>query len=236
MAVSLRLAASSAVTGAGEAGLRALAKLDQVMSARLRSRVRAVRDATESPDPGVSEVEPEILLEVARACRDRLRLSFAYSAGSGAESEPAVEPVRMVTTGHRWYLMAWDLDRGDWRTFRLDRLRDLRIGSVHFSDRPHPDPVDYVQSSVTSSPYRHEVRVRIHAGIDELADRLPPQVARLEADDRPGWTLMTTGGDSLEWLAVHIAMLGRQTEVIGPPALSEAAAQLALALERLSGR
>src|SRR4051812_15055805 len=134
-AVSLRLAAGGTVAGAGEAALRALAKLDQVMPPRLRAEVRAVHGATETLlGPGV-EIDAELLVTLARACRDAVRVWFRYAARSGDERERTVEPVRMVTTGRRWYLMAWDTDRDDWRTFRLDRMREVVATTWRFRPR-----------------------------------------------------------------------------------------------------
>lgn len=225
-AVSLRLASGGTVAGAGEAALRVVAKLDQVMPPRLRAEVRAVHGATETlVAPGV-EIDAEVLVTLARACRDAVRVRFAYAGREGEARERTVEPVRMVATGRRWYLMAWDADRGDWRTFRLDRMRDVVATTWHFRPREHPDPVDYVQRSVTAAPYRYLARVRIHARADRVRELVPPQVGRVE-DDRDGWCLLLAGGDDPDWLAMHVARLGYEAEVLDPPELREAAARLA---------
>jgi len=237
-AVSLRLAAGGTVAGAGEAALRALAKLDQVMPPRLRAEIRAVHGATETlVGPGV-QIDAEVLTTLARACRDAVRVRFGYVGKGGApERERTVEPVRMVTTGRRWYLMAWDVDRDDWRTFRLDRMRAVTATTWRFRPREHPDPVAYVQRAVTGAPYEYVARVRLLATADEVRELLPPQVARVE-EDRDGWCVLAVGGDSLEWLAVQVARLGFEAEVLDPPELREAAAALAgriLAMARNPG-
>jgi predicted DNA-binding transcriptional regulator YafY len=225
-AVSLRLASGGTVAGAGEAALRALAKLDQVMPPRLRAEVRAVHGATETlVGPGV-EIDAELLVTLALACRDAVRVRFRYAGRAGEERERTVEPVRMVTTGRRWYLMAWDTDRDDWRTFRLDRMRDAVATTWRFRPREHPDPVAYVQNSVTGAPYRYLARVRLHAPPDRVRELVPPQVGRVE-DDRDGWCVLVAGGDDLDWLAVHVARLGFEAQVLDPPELREAAALLA---------
>ncbi|MFF5992242.1 helix-turn-helix transcriptional regulator [Prauserella flavalba] len=225
-AVSLRLASGGTVAGAGEAALRALAKLDQVMPPRLRAEVRAVHGATETlVGPGV-EIDAEVLVTLARACRDAVRVRFAYAGRDGERTERTVEPVRMVATGRRWYLMAWDVDRGDWRTFRLDRMREPVATTWRFRPRDHPDPVTYVQRAVTAAPYRHLVRVRLRAGADEVRALVPPQVGRVE-EDRDGWCVLAVGGDDLDWLAMHVARLGVEARVLDPPELREAAARLA---------
>ncbi|WP_227978945.1 helix-turn-helix transcriptional regulator [Nocardia spumae] len=225
-AVSLRLAAGGTVAGAGAAALRALAKLDQVMPPRLRAEVRAVHDATETlVGPGI-EIDAELLVVLARACRDAVRVRFRYAGRDGAERERTVEPVRMVTTGRRWYLMARDVDRADWRTFRLDRMREVTATTWRFRFTEYPDPVEYVQRAVTAAPYRHIARVRVRARPEQVRELIPPQVGRVE-DDRDGWCVLALGGDDLDWLAVHVAQLAFDTQVLEPPELRAAAGRLA---------
>ncbi|MGW5415118.1 helix-turn-helix transcriptional regulator [Actinomadura geliboluensis] len=225
-AVSLRLASGGTVAGSGEAALRALTKLDQVMPPRLRAEVRAVHGATDTlAAPGV-EVDPELLVTLARACRDAVRVRFRYAGRGDADRERTVEPVRMVATGRRWYLMAWDVDRGDWRTFRLDRMRAAAATTWHFRAREHPDPAAFVQRAVAEAPYRHLARMRLHAPPGRVRELVPPQVGRVE-DDRDGWCVLIVGGDDLEWLAVRVVGLGFEAEVLEPPELREAAARLA---------
>ncbi|GGO19639.1 helix-turn-helix transcriptional regulator [Micromonospora parathelypteridis] len=233
-AISLRLASGGTVAGAGEAALRALAKLDQVMPSRLRAEVRAVHGSTETLIGPVAEIDAELLMTLARACRDAVRVRFRYAGRDGGEHERTVEPVRMVTTGRRWYLMAWDVDRDDWRTFRLDRMRAAVATTWRFRVRVHPDPVAFVQRSVTEAPYRHLARVRVHAPADRVRDMVPPQVGRVE-DDRDGWCVLVVGGESLDWVAAHIARLSYDVEVLEPPELREAAAQLARRLTAMAG-
>ncbi|GIE98439.1 helix-turn-helix transcriptional regulator [Paractinoplanes rishiriensis] len=233
-AVSLRLASGGTVAGAGEAALRALAKLDQVMPARLRAEVRAVHGATETLTVPAAQIDPELLVTLARACRDAVRVRFSYAGRGGADRERTVEPVRMVTTGRRWYLMAWDVDRADWRTFRLDRMREVTATTWRFRPREHPDPVAYVQRAVAESPYRYVARVRLHAPADRVREFVPPQVGRVE-EDGDEWCVLISGGDQLDWLAVHVARLGFEAEVLEPPELREAAARMAQRLAAMAG-
>jgi predicted DNA-binding transcriptional regulator YafY len=233
-AVSLRLASGGTVAGAGEAALRALAKLDQVMPPRLRAEVRAVHGATETLlGPGV-EIDAELLVTLARACRDAVRVRVLYAGRGGEERERTVEPVRMVATSRRWYLMAYDVDRDDWRTFRLDRMREVAATTWRFRPREHPDPVAFVQRGVTEAPYRHLARVRLRARPEQVRELVPPQVGRVE-EDRDGWCVLVTGGDDLDRIAVHVAWLGFEAEVLDPPELREAAARLARNLVALAG-
>ncbi len=242
-AVSLRMASGGTVAGAGEAALRALAKLDQVMPPRLRREVRALHGATDTlADPGVA-IDPELLVTLARACRDAVRVRFRYARGATAgvpDAEPrerTVEPARMVTTGRRWYLLAWDVERDDWRTFRLDRMREVAPTTWRFRPREHPDPAAYVQRSVTQAPYRHVARFRVYAAPERVRALVPPQVGRVEADtDSPAGgpsCLLIVGGDDLGWLAVHVVRLGFDADVLEPPELRHAAGALSARLAAL---
>ena len=207
IAVSLRLAAGGTVTGASEAALSTLAKLDQVMPPRLRSEVKAIHDSTVTLTSARDVVDGDVLLALARACRDLVRVRFGYDARDGAATERWVEPVRLVATGRRWYLMAWDVDREDWRTFRLDRMRSVAPSTWRFTPREHPDPAEYVQRSVTRAPYGHHARVLVHAPIEEVAARTDERWVDLTAVDG-GTTLLEASADALEWLAFHVVWLG----------------------------
>jgi predicted DNA-binding transcriptional regulator YafY len=241
-AVSLRLATGGTVTGAGDAALRTLAKLDQVMPPRLRAEVRALRDATDTladDRGGAAQVDGDVLLALARACRDGVRVRFAYAARDGETRRRYAEPVRLVATGRRWYLMAHDLDRDDWRTYRLDRLSDLEVTTWRFAPREHPDPAAYVQRSVTASPYRYVVRARVDAPAERVRDDVPASVGAVEDDpERPGGCVLTAGGDDPVWLALRLAGLGDAldcaVEVLEPPEVRDAAERLAQRLRAMA--
>ncbi|MDX6238796.1 MAG: hypothetical protein QOG10_3611, partial [Kribbellaceae bacterium] len=233
-AVSLRLAAGGTVAGAEEAALRTLAKLDQVLPPRLRAEVRAVHGATDTlTGPGI-EVDAELLVTLARACRDAVRVRFQYAGRDSDGRLRMVEPVRMVATGRRWYLMAWDVDRDDWRTFRLDRMREATATTWRFQPREHPDPVAHVQQSVVAAPYRYVARVRVRADAGQVRGMVPPSVGRVD-DDRDGCCLLTVGGDDPEWLAMRVAGMHFDVEVLEPPEVREAAARLSRRLARIAG-
>jgi predicted DNA-binding transcriptional regulator YafY len=225
VAVSLRLAAGGTVAGASEAALRALTKLDQVLPGKLRSEIAAILGATEMIGTPGTEVDGEALLRLARCCRDRVRATFGYTAREGATSSRRVEPVRLVATGRRWYLMAWDVDREDWRTFRLDRIRDVTVGTWRFPPREHPDPVEYVRASI-SPPRTYLARVRVRAPYDVVRDRLRPGSAQVVDLGEPDACLLEAGADNLYGMAFHLAWLGFETEVLEPPELREVLAEL----------
>lgn len=150
IAVGLRTAAGSAVSGIEEASVRALAKLAQVLPARLRHRVSTLGAAT-VPLPGAGQgVDPELLAVLAGAVAGPERLRFAYRAADGAESRRLVEPHRLVATGRRWYLVAYDNDREDWRIFRVDRMEAPLPTGVRVPPRelPAPDAAAYVATKL----------------------------------------------------------------------------------------
>jgi len=225
-AVALRLASGSAITGAAEAALRALAKLDQVMSPRLRAEVRAVYGATETLGGPETEIDAEVLTALARGCRDATRMRFRYATRDEPDRERTVEPVRMVAAGQRWYLMAWDVDRDDWRTFRLDRIRELASTTRRFRPRAHPDPVAYVRRAVTEAPYRYVARIRLRASAEQVRDLVPPQIGRVE-DDVDGWCVLVVGAQDPDWVVMHVARMGFESVLLDPPELRESAARLA---------
>lgn len=121
VAVSLRTAASQSVAGLAETALRALAKLEQVLPARLRARTAAIQQATVALPRTAPAVDPGLLATLATACRDSRALAFGYRSRGGAANQRQAEPYRLVHTGYRWYLVARDTGRDDWRTFRVDR-------------------------------------------------------------------------------------------------------------------
>ena len=224
-AVSLRLAAGGTVAGASEAAVRTLAKLDQVLPARLRAEVRAVHDAITTLEGGRVEVDADALLVLARAARDRARVELTYTAADAGPTVRRVEPYQLVATGRRWYLLAFDPDRDDWRTFRLDRMSDVRATAFRFRSRDAPDAADYVQRSVTVSPYQHEARVVVDAPADVVRERVPPTVGSVEPLD-DGTCRVVAGADSLDALAWHFGTLGHRFTVESPPELKAAAAAL----------
>lgn len=229
VAVSLSLAATGAIAGADEAAMRVLTKLDQLLPPRLRAELRALVEASDLLPAPSSPLAAELLMTLARSCRDRFRVRFEYADRSGAETDRTVEPVRLVVARHRWYLLAWDVARDDWRVFRTDRMRSVQQSTWRFAERSHPDPAGYVQRAVTSSPYRHQARIRLFAPLEEIQALVSPLVARLERID-DGVTELTAGSDDVGWLVWHVAGLGVPFRILEPPELRREAADLAARL------
>lgn len=235
VAVCLRLAAGGTVAGVGEAALRTLTKLDQVLPGPLRAQVAAVHEATVTLESRVETVDPDVLLVLARASRDRLRVRFGYVARGGETSARTVEPYRMVTTGRRWYLLAFDVERGDWRTFRLDRMREVTATTWGFRPREAPDARDFVARSVTQAPYRYVAKVRFSAPAERVAEHVPASAGVVEPLD-DATCLLTAGADHLDHLAVYLVSVGVAFTVLEPPELREAMRTLAERLGRAAGR
>jgi predicted DNA-binding transcriptional regulator YafY len=232
IAVGLRTAAGAAVTGIEETSVRALVKLEQVLPSHLRRRVSALSDATLAPAFAGPTVDPQCLTVLAVACRDHERVRFGYEARDGAQTRREVEPHALVNLGRRWYLAAWDANREDWRTFRLDRISDPSPAAKRFTPREMPggDAAAYVRSSITSRPNRYEARLTLHAPASAFDGRSHLWGTITPLDDTT--CEYRTGDDHLDWLVMRIGMLGCDFTVHEPPELAEAVGELAERLAR----
>jgi predicted DNA-binding transcriptional regulator YafY len=220
VAVGLRAAAAGTVTGIEETSLRALAKLEQMLPARLRRRVDGLRAATISVTAGGPTVDADVLTTIAGAARDHEILRFDYVNHDGQSTIRRVEPHRVVYTGRRWYLVAWDTDRADWRTFRADRIRPRLPTGPRFPPREPPEggAVRHVVRGAGSQAWRYPATVRLAAPHAAMAERLPPAAGLLEPDG-DGGCLFHTGGDSLHDLAGFLGSLDVPFTVLDPPEL-----------------
>ncbi|MBB4920614.1 helix-turn-helix transcriptional regulator [Streptosporangium saharense] len=235
--VGLRTATGGAVAGIEEASLRALAKLEQVLPSRLRHRVNALQTYTvpvprDDTAPGV---DPSLLTTLAAVCRDRERLRFDYHDHSGTAGTRDVEPYRLVNWGRRWYLLAWDVGRDDWRTFRVDRMRPRIPTGPRFTPRELPEDVAaYVSRRVSAAAWRYRARVTVHAAAEVVAERINPAVGTVErVDERT--CVLHTGADTVETLGVYLGLLGEEFEVTEPPELVEHLRRLAERYARATG-
>lgn len=236
MAVCLRLAAGGSVAGVGESALRALSKLDQVMPARLRSQVAAVHESTVTVSSNSdTPVDPEVLMTLARACRDHEHVNAGYTDIRGNVTARRLEPYQLVTTGRRWYLLAFDRDRDDWRSLRLDRMAEVRALGSTFAPREAPDAAQYVQRAITSSPYRYVARVRYHAAHDVVAQTFSAASVQIEPDG-PDACILTTGADDPDKMALYLAMPGCEFEVLEPVEVIDAVRTAAERLHRAGAR
>ena len=231
VAVGLRLASWAAIEGVEETSLRALGKIEQLLPHRLRRRVSAVQSAVSSVRwiTDVDVVQSEALSVLSAACRDNEAVRFDYVSRDDSASSRFVEPHHLVSSGHHWYLVAWDRDRGDWRTFRLDRLSGPRLVGARFAPRviPGGDAASYVADAVMSMPRVFEARVAVSASYLELTTVLR-WVDHSLVTEGTGSCIVQLRGDDLDWLAMTLARIAltAQVSVLEPEELGGTVSRL----------
>ncbi|MFD3565732.1 helix-turn-helix transcriptional regulator [Streptomyces sp. NPDC058667] len=221
IAVGLRAGAGHAIEGVEEASVRALAKLEQVLPARLRHRVSTLQNATIPLTRGDgATVAPATLTALAGTVTGREKLRFGYRAGDGAETKRLVEPYRLVSTGHRWYLVAYDLGREDWRTFRVDRVSEPLATGARFTPRELPagDAAQLLLRSMSRAQSEVDLDVSFEAPADFVTARLPSHLVPT-ATGLTTCRLRTRATDSVEWLALRLAVVDAPFTIHGPAAL-----------------
>ena len=233
IAVGLRTAAAGAVAGMDDWAVQALSKVLSLMPPRLRRQMDAVASQTESPGPweGAPVFDAAVLTTLAQACRDSELLRFDYTAREAEVTHRRVEPLRLVSLGRRWYLVAWDRDRMDWRSFRLDRISEPEPTGQRFRARelPAEDALAFVRQGIRRMPQRYAVRVRVAVAAEALAE----QVGR--------WGTVTPDGegcvlemnvDDLDWPVMVLAGSGAELVVESPPELVEKVAEVGARFSR----
>lgn len=238
VAVAVGLRRTTATAGFEEPARSALAKLEQVLPDRLRRRLAAIRDASDSgPENTDSNVEdPPVdagtLAAVADAIRDHQGLRAHY------RDEPVeIEPYRLVAWQRRWFLVARDPATGRWAPYRVDWLHLRTPGGRRFTPVPFPgDPTELTVREVARTGWAVHARLTVDASADEVLARINPTVGTVEPLP-DGRCVLVTGGDSVEVVAVWIGMLGLDFHVDEPPGLVEhlrvLAARYARAVPRL---
>ncbi|SEG60475.1 Predicted DNA-binding transcriptional regulator YafY, contains an HTH and WYL domains [Nonomuraea solani] len=234
IATALSLLAGAGVERGGDAALRALTKLDRVLPTRLRSEVRALSGSVESFGGGRTPVDSEVLMTLARACRDEVEAGFGYPSG-GEVRRRRVEPYRLVASDRRWYLLAYDLDRDDWRNFRVDRMTEVSARTWRFRPRAAPDAAAYVQESVASRVYPHQARFLVHAPAAMVRTQVSASAAvvRERGSER---CEVISGADNLDRVLLHVLMLGHDFEILDPPELGRRSRELAERLRSAGAR
>ncbi|KOG33576.1 helix-turn-helix transcriptional regulator [Streptomyces resistomycificus] len=238
IAVGLRAGAGHAVEGVDEASVRALAKLEQVLPSRLRHRVSTLQAATTPLTSGDgASIAPETLTVMASTVAGRERLRFAYRAKDGTESRRQVEPYRLVSTGRRWYLVAYDLDRADWRTFRVDRVSDPFATGARFAPRELPtgNAAEYLRRSMYGRQETYAFTVTFDAPAEVVAAQVPSWLGTPEPLGEGRCRLRGSVGDAVEWLAVRLAMVGIDFTVQEPEELVRSVRELGGRLSRAAG-
>ena len=216
IAMAIRAAAGS-VGSMEEVAVGLLAKLDQLLPARLRKRATALHSVTLSVTPHKGSASIDVLSRMAVACRDCMRVRMSYHDREGNATVRTVEPLRLAHAGYRWYLVAWDLQRRDWRTFRVDRIARLLATGPQFEPRKFPgDITTYVSRSISSVPYRYRVRLRLAGSAEALAKRIPGWCGVLEALDAETCAL-NLGADSVESLVAQMAFTRSEFTLLETP-------------------
>lgn len=216
LVVGLRGAASAAIDGIEDTTVALLAKLDTILPDRLRRRVDALRTSMEVMrwQPSGVSVSPDALAVLSLGCRDREEVRFDYARRDGEESRRLVQPHQLVSAGRRWYLVAWDVRRADWRTFRVDRMGEPALASARFERREIPggDAAEFVRAGLRSIVATVQATVIVHAPSSDVES-----IRRwLDADSEPldaTHTRFTLQADSEQWLAAQIAMLAVHCDV-----------------------
>jgi predicted DNA-binding transcriptional regulator YafY len=215
IAVGLRASAGEAVAGIEEASVRALTKLEQVLPSRLRYRVGTLGAATVALPADQATVDPAHLTLLAAAIANRERVRFTYRTGEGHEGRRLVEPHRLVSAGRRWYLLAFDTERADWRIYRVDRISEPFATGARTTQRalPEEDPVAFVTAKMYSGAptYAAVATLDLPAAPEHLGGASTPL-----PDGRCRWE---SPADTLDWLAFRLLTLGCEVEVHEPPEL-----------------
>jgi predicted DNA-binding transcriptional regulator YafY len=228
VALSLRAAAGGALPGFEDAAVAALAKIGQVLPLRLRERITDLDGSTVRLGRSgftAAPLDAETLVRIAQGCRAAERLRFGYVDSAGRSSERHVEPYQLVYASRRWYLVAHDRDRDDWRTFRVDRMRDVTPTRVRFNRPDLPDAAALVAEGLAVSAYRWQARVLLDVGPHEAAELVSPTTGVLEPARRG--TLLRIGAEDLEWIARYLAGLPCGFTVLEPDELKGAVDELA---------
>jgi predicted DNA-binding transcriptional regulator YafY len=233
IAVGLRTAAAGAVAGLEETSIQALTKVIGLMPPRLRRRMDAIQSQTDGvPWGGGPAIDAAVLTTLAQACRDDEPLKFGYQAPDAEPTHRWVEPHRLVSLGRRWYLVAYDRDRQDWRSFRVDRISDPQATGQRFRPRelPAEDAPTFVRAGIRARPQRYDVRVRFAAPAAEV-DAHVGRWATVDADGDDACR-MTMATDTLDWPIMVLTHLECDCTVDGPPELVDLVASAAARFAR----
>ena len=234
LAIGLRAAAGASIEGIEDTTLRVMAKLEQILPDHVRRRVDALNSNVESLRwTPTTVVPPSSLGLLAQACRDREEVRFDYTRRDGEASARLVQPLQLVSVGQRWYLVAWDVRRTDWRTFRIDRMEEPRLAGVRFPPRELPGvtPAEFVADGLRRAPAAHEATVELTGPEERLAD-MPHWYGAVVLEEAEGRRRLRLKSDSIDWLAGNIAIFSMSFDV----RIVEAPAEVMVTLRAGVGR
>ena len=240
LALGLRTAAGAAVDGIEETTLRVMAKLEQILPDHLRRRVDALNSNLETLRwTPATTVPPASLGVLAQACRDREEVRFDYTRRDGASSSRLVRPHQLVSVGQRWYLVAYDMRRDDWRTFRIDRMVSPRAAGVRFDplDLPAETAAAFVAAGLRATPLDFEATVVVTGDADRIDATRHWFGPHLETESLGGRRhRLRLGSDGLEWLVSMIAILATSFDIEVEAAPDEAWPLIGDAANRLGAQ
>jgi predicted DNA-binding transcriptional regulator YafY len=219
VAVVLGVSASAAVPGIERGALAALTKLDRLLPPRLRAQLSALRAATVPLVSPTELLSVECLVLLAQACDNQQLATFSYQGHNAAATRRRVEPYRLVATERRWYLVAYDLERDDWRTFRVDRVSEVEVRGHSFVPRRLADPARMVAEGISTAQYTHRAVVSVMAPPQDLARLVAPYTGLVDQEE--DHSRLELGYDDIDWVAGYLVGLGFDFEVIGPEELRE---------------
>jgi predicted DNA-binding transcriptional regulator YafY len=223
VALALQTVAGGSIQGIDAAAARAQSKLEQVLPQRLRRRLKGLRESLVRLKERGPRAEIDVVDALAGACADQVAVRFAYADQKGKASQRHVEPHRLVHTERRWYLVAFDVDRDDWRTFRVDRVVPPVVLGDRFAARAAPDDdlAGYLRRGMAAA-YPVRARLVFHAPLAAMQEQFASgNAGTLEAVDEARCRLHTSGS-SVESIAAWLGYLGRDFDVEEPHALREA--------------
>jgi predicted DNA-binding transcriptional regulator YafY len=227
VAVGLREAALSDALGDDQAALSALLKLRQVLPRHIADRLGELDDAfVRLPGADGPQIRPGLLLELAVACRRGERARLSYTDGEGRSTVREVDPFRLVHTGRHWYFVARDVSRGQWRTFRADRVDRLQPTGRPADLTDAPDPAHLVSRNIANGPYPLSATIRLPLPVSEALRLIPPTVGT-HRPDGPDATVVAIGGPDPDGLARYLLGLGSPLRVLEPDSVRQALARRA---------
>lgn len=209
----------------GEAAVSALTKLVQVLPSALRQRVATLGEMTVGlgrPAPvldgagGNAATDMGTLMALASACREEQRMRFDYRTGDDVASRRHAEPHRLVSLKRRWYLVAFDLDRADWRTFRVDRITGPVLTGAPSEPRQAPDAAALVAMGVAVRVYDVQARIRLHIDPAGAVREISPTIGVLEPAEHDATSMVAVIGGDADWIARYLVGLPFRFEVIEP--------------------
>jgi predicted DNA-binding transcriptional regulator YafY len=234
--LSVAVHAASGLVGNLEPAARSLLqKLGQMLPERLRDRATAIQAVTVNLHGMAPLADAAVLTLIAAACRDHRRLRFEYASHEGTVTGRVVEPCSLARLGHRWYVVAWDVERADWRSFRVDRIRAPEAtGSTFEPSEPPGGTAVYIQQAIAIAPFEHRIRLRLHGSFAELSSSIPAWCGVLEAETG-NTCILTTGADSTLGVASLALMAGAEAELLDEPPIAAELRDIAARFARAMG-